>query len=93
MIETIILSVVALAGIAGLLTVVVLLCRTNLKQGDQLIANSDFQVRRIEIEAGAESVGRYAKALRGTTNGAAGPAYTPPDEENGEVQVPFRGQM
>lgn len=87
------LSVVALAGIAGLLVAIITLSRTNLKFGNQLSANSDLQVRRIEVESGAESVGRYAAALKGTMNGASAPGYVPPTEEDGEVQVPFRGQM
>jgi hypothetical protein len=93
MLPMIVLSVLALAGLGGLITVAIVQGRTIHRMGNKLIANSDHQLQRIAIEEGADAY-RDAQRLavqRGSVS------YTPtlddeiPPEVTGEIRVPARG--
>lgn len=64
MFEMIVLAVVALAGIAGLLLAIIAQGRTILRFGNQLAANSDFQVRRIELETTGSAQAQAAEEYK-----------------------------
>lgn len=58
----IVLSLIALTSVGGLVTAIVFLARTNHRMGNQLIANSDLQIKRIEVETAGPAQSRAAEA-------------------------------
>jgi hypothetical protein len=61
---TIVLSVLALAGMGGLIAVCMAQAKTNNRLANKVIANSDHQLQRIAIEEGATMV-RIGTAIFG----------------------------
>lgn len=79
------LAVLAFGAVAGLVYVLVRQAHAIVKMGNQLSANSDHQLERIKYEAGAESVGRYADAMRGAVRSQV--------DENFDMVIPNRGGL
>jgi hypothetical protein len=90
MLPLIVISILALAGMGGLIAVCMAQAKTNNRLANKVIANSDHQLQRIAIEEGADAYrAATAQARRGSVSYTA-PEEIPP-EVTGEFTVPARG--
>lgn len=85
LIALIVVSLIAVGAVAGLIIVCIRLGDANRRLGNQVIANSDHQLRRIAIEEGADAYREAQRAVSG--RGSISPGYDPPEEL---VEVPSR---
>lgn len=60
----VVVSVLALVGAAGQIIAIITMARANLRLSDKVIANSDFQLKRIELEVLPQAVDKYVGAAR-----------------------------